>query len=176
MLINLSDIMTINGNIFESKIPIEMNNFKLNGIEYEFKTKNPLELIITYKGKKKLIIEGKTKISLMIPCSRCLKDVEVAFNINIYKHIDFNSVNIDDIEELKESSYIKGYDLDVDCLVYEEILIDFPLKVLCKEDCKGICEVCGINLNEGSCDCEKKSLDPRMSVIQDIFKNFNQTK
>ena len=42
------------------------------------------------------------------------------------------------------------------------------------EDCKGICSVCGQNLNEGTCDCEDTGLDPRMSVIRDVFKNFKE--
>ena len=54
-----------------------------------------------------------------------------------------------------------------------EMLIGWPTKVLCKEDCKGICNVCGQNLNEGTCDCEDTGLDPRMSVVRDLFKNCN---
>ncbi len=59
-------------------------------------------------------------------------------------------------------------------LLYNEILVGWPMKVLCSEDCKGICSVCGQNLNEGSCDCEDTSLDPRMSVIRDLYKNFKE--
>ena len=51
-------------------------------------------------------------------------------------------------------------------MLYNEILVDLPTKVLCSEDCKGICRVCGHNLNEGTCDCEDTGLDPRMSVVR----------
>ena len=70
--------------------------------------------------------------------------------------------------------WVDGYHLDVEQLLYNEILVGWPMKVLCSEDCKGICSVCGQNLNEGSCDCEDTSLDPRMSVIRDVFKNFKE--
>ena len=76
--------------------------------------------------------------------------------------------------ELDEKNYIDGYNLDVDKLLYNEILIGWPMKILCREDCKGICSVCGQNLNEGTCDCEDTGLDPRMSVIRDVFKNFKE--
>ena len=69
---------------------------------------------------------------------------------------------------------IDGYYLDVDKMLYNEILIGWPMKVLCSEDCKGICNVCGQNLNKGTCDCEDTSLDPRMSVVRDLFKNFKE--
>ena len=77
-------------------------------------------------------------------------------------------------EDLDEANYIDGYTLDVDQLVGSEILIGWPTKILCSEDCKGICNVCGQNLNQGTCNCEDTSLDPRMSVIRDVFKNFKE--
>ena len=73
-----------------------------------------------------------------------------------------------------QKNYIDGYNLDVDKLIYNEILIGWPMKILCREDCKGICNMCGQNLNKGTCDCEDTSLDPRMSVIRDVFKNFKE--
>ena len=76
-------------------------------------------------------------------------------------------------EGFDESDCIDGYNLDVDKMLYSEMLIGWPTKVLCKEDCKGICNVCGQNLNEGTCDCEDTGLDPRMSVVRDLFKNCN---
>ena len=77
-------------------------------------------------------------------------------------------------ENLDESNYIDGYCLDADQLLYNEILTEWPMKVLCSQDCKGICSVCGQNLNEGTCSCEGQGLDPRMSVIRDVFKNFKE--
>ena len=69
---------------------------------------------------------------------------------------------------------IDGYNLDVDKLVFGEILLLIPGKTLCKEDCKGLCLRCGANLNEGECGCDRESLDPRMSVFKDILNNFKE--
>ena len=77
------------------------------------------------------------------------------------------------LEKLK-NNYIDGYSLDVEQLVYNELLVGWPTKILCSEDCKGICNVCGQNLNKGTCNCEDTGLDPRMSVIRDVFKNFKE--
>ena len=77
-------------------------------------------------------------------------------------------------EELDESNFIDGYHLDVDKLLYNEILSGWPTKVLCREDCRGLCRICGRNLNTGSCGCEDPGLDPRMSVVRDLFKNFKE--
>ena len=111
---------------------------------------------------------------VQIPCDRCLKEVDVDFHLQIEKHVDLDTDTEKPDQELDESNFIDGYNLDVDKLLYNEILIGWPMKILCSEDCKGICNVCGQNLNEGDCDCEDTSLDPRMSVIRDLFKNFKE--
>lgn len=95
-------------------------------------------------------------------------------NISVSKEIDFNLTEEERTEDLDETNYIIGYNLDVDTLVYNEILIGFPLKLLCDEGCKGICKNCGANLNEKTCDCDNTEYDPRMSVIRDIFNNFKE--
>ena len=62
----------------------------------------------------------------------------------------------------------------MDKLVLDEILVNWPDKVLCSEDCKGVCGSCGKDLNLGTCDCQDTGLDLRMAVIQDIFKGFKE--
>ena len=81
---------------------------------------------------------------------------------------------ITDASIMDESSFIQNKELDTDKLLHNEVLINWPMRVLCKEDCKGICSRCGANLNQGSCVCDTADLDPRMAVISDIFKNFKE--
>ena len=76
--------------------------------------------------------------------------------------------------EDSDEPYIDGYLLDVDALVRNELFVHMPLRVLCKEDCKGICKRCGTNLNLGTCDCDATELDPRMAAILDIFGSANK--
>lgn len=113
-------------------------------------------------------------MSVMIPCDRCLEDVKREFELNCVKHVDVGLSDAELTEELDESNFIDGYHLDVDKLLFHEILSSWPTKVLCREDCKGLCNVCGQNLNTGSCNCEDTGLDPRMSVVRDLFKNFKE--
>jgi uncharacterized protein len=174
MLINLSEIMSVKGKIKHIEVPLERENFHLDGTDYDFVVKNPLNLTISNLGDRKVMLEGNTNLSLLIPCSRCLEGVEIFFDINISKGLDFNETDEDRIKELDETNYIEGYNLDVDQLVYDEILIDFPMKVLCSDTCKGICNVCGANLNKETCNCDQVVGDPRMSVIRDIFNNFKE--
>ena len=107
-------------------------------------------------------------------CDRCLDDVEVKVELEFEHKITTDTEAEDQSEELDENNYIDGYSLDVEQLVYNELLVGWPTKILCSEDCKGICNVCGQNLNKGTCNCEDTGLDPRMSVIRDVFKNFKE--
>ena len=90
------------------------------------------------------------------------------------EHVKGREPDGEQSEELDETNYIDGYELDVEQLLCNEVLIGWPTKILCSNDCKGICNVCGQNLNQGACGCEDTSLDPRMSVIRDVFKNFKE--
>ena len=113
---------------------------------------------------------------VMVPCDRCLEPVATVFDLNISRITKGNVTDESEVEseDLDEANYIDGYTLDVDQLVGSEILIGWPTKILCSEDCKGICNVCGQTLNQGTCNCEDTRLDPRMPVIRDVFKNFKE--
>lgn len=174
MIINLSEIMSVKGNIVKMQAPIELESFCMEGIEYPFADKSPVDLTISHLGERKVRLEGEAKLSLLIPCNRCLENVKTEFNVKFLKDLDFNQNSEDRIKELDETNYITEYNLDVDLLIYDEILIDFPMKVLCDEDCKGLCKVCGTNLNVKSCDCDNAGSDPRMLRIRDIFNNFKE--
>ncbi|MBO5198973.1 MAG: DUF177 domain-containing protein [Lachnospiraceae bacterium] len=174
MKILLSEIMNEKNAVRKITAPIELACFEMNGVRYEFRKKGSVDLTITNQGNRKVLLNGTAEVSLAAPCDRCLSEVEVIVPIKVDKELDFAQSEEERTENLDETNYISGYDLDVDLLVYDEILIGFPMKVLCKEDCKGICKVCGANLNEGECGCDRTVPDPRMSVIRDIFNNFKE--
>lgn len=174
MIINLSEIMSVKGNVVVIQAPIELESFCMEGIEYPFASKPAVNLTISHMGDRKVKVEGEAKLSLLIPCNRCLEEVETWFNLNFAKDLDFNQDSNERIKELDETNYVSEYNLDVDLLIYDEILIDFPMKVLCDKNCKGICKVCGTNLNVDACHCENTGSDPRMSIIRDIFNNFKE--
>ena len=57
----------------------------------------------------------------------------------------------------------------VDDLVEEDLILDQPSKVLCSEECRGLCPMCGKDLNEGSCDCRRETVDPRLAALQQLL-------
>ena len=173
MLIDLSDVLSAEKKEKSITVPVEFTEISYHGNQYPV-TASGVELNISNQGKKKLLIQMKFQASLMIPCDRCLEDVEVVIPVSEEKVVDLNSIEAEKKDDQDEFNFMDGCNLDVDMLAYGEISLAIPMKVLCKEDCKGICSVCGCNRNHVSCDCDTTVPDPRMSAIYDIFNNFKE--
>ena len=174
MLINLSDVLSEHHKTIDKTISVEMIEFCSELGRFPVLEKDDVHIVVKHVKNRELMIKGEGRVLLEIPCDRCLEAVPTEFILEFTKNIDLDDSNDEQAMELDEKNYIDGYNLDVDKLLYNEILIGWPMKILCREDCKGICNMCGQNLNEGTCDCEDTSLDPRMSVIRDVFKNFKE--
>ena len=169
MLINLTDVLTSEGKTEEQQISIEMTSFS-NGLEqYSILEKTPLDLCISNIEKGKARIEGRAKIVLKMNCDRCLKEVDEVLNLDFFREVFAPDEIAESTDEKCDQTFMDGYQLNVEDLINDEILLSLPMKVLCKEDCKGICRQCGKDLNEGECGCDTFVLDPRMAVIKDIF-------
>lgn len=174
MLISLSEIMNLSSEVQHKVIPYEADEVTCFGVSYPIAEKDNVDLMLTNLGNRKVKISMKCRVVLTVPCDRCLEPLSVEIPISTEEEIDFQESDEKRIEDLNETSYVNGYDLDVDRMVYEEILLGFPMKVLCQDNCKGICKVCGANLNQGECGCDRSEPDPRMSVIRDIFNNVKE--
>ena len=109
--------------------------------------KQPISLHISNVENAAVHITGTVDIDIAIPCSRCLEEVPTNMHFDIDKTLKITDGALVD-EEMEETDYLIGFELDVDKLVYAEILVNWPMRVLCKDDCKGICKVCGMNLNK----------------------------
>ena len=173
MLINLSELFPAEGKSKTYRVPLEMESFSVSGGMYPVVRREPVELVIENQGDRVFSVKGRAVLSLSIPCARCLEPVEVPFDLAIDLELDMKKTGEERGAELDEQFYIDGYNLDVDQLVGSELILNMPIRVLCREDCKGISDRYGTNpgSEEGG---EEAALDPRMSVIQDIFKQMKE--
>ena len=174
MLINLSDVLSEQHKTVDETAVLDLDFIEINLGKFPIISKEPVHVVVRHIEGRQLEIDAQTKVTIIIPCDRCLEDVQTEFDLDFQKHVDLSITDAELPEGFDESDYIEGYHLDVDKLIFNEILIGWPTKVLCRENCKGICNVCGQNLNKGTCNCEDTSLDPRMSVVRDLFKNFKE--
>ena len=86
--------------------------------------------------------------------------------------MSFTHVLVTELSNEDDDSYLVVEDglLDIEELVVSDILLALPSKFLCKTDCKGLCPVCGTNLNDSECSCEKKQFDPRLEALKELLQ------
>lgn len=134
-----------------------------------------VDLILTNCGSG-LWLEGKIKTALILPCSRCLEpfihQVEVPLKLE-YRNLDRITRASDFEAEAKSADEVYYYHeedavIDIQRGVIEALLIHFPMKPICSEECQGLCPICGINLNQDHCACKRSNIDPRLAALEKI--------
>lgn len=172
MLTSLETLFSKTDNRIEDDIPWDVKEFDTTMGVFQVVKASRLHLELLHTDKRQLDVKGAIDLTFSIPCDRCLEDVQVPFSVRFHKSMDCNCTDTDDNSD--DTQYIVENALDTDKIIRDELLLLWPSKILCKESCKGICSVCGHNLNVSDCGCDRVVLDPRMAAIQDIFKNANK--
>jgi uncharacterized protein len=173
MLIDLKDVLSHAGKELDTSVPVELTVFESRNGSFPITESTPFQLHVNNVEDNTLHITGDGDYTVSIPCDRCLEPVAYSFSIRVEEEFPIENGQVA-VQEEEPVDYMIGSNLNVDKLIYEEILVRWPAKVLCKEDCRGICKKCGANLNIAPCDCEQTEPDPRMAAIQDIFNKFKE--
>jgi uncharacterized protein len=145
---------------------------KLQAEGASFQDPVKVELTVT-KSQDQLICKGKVRSQVQLECSRCLKEYQQNLCSDLVFVIDLSG------EPDREASEEDGYfladpaatDFEIDDPVREAILLSVPFKPLCSEDCKGLCPLCGTDLNRSKCRCVRDSNDPRWDQLRGLLKN-----
>ena len=108
-------------------------------------------------------------------CARCLAPLSGSFTVNLEKTVAPRDLVADLPEErLDEYVIIDDGFLDMDEQLTEQLELEFPSRFLCKDDCLGLCQKCGKNLNEGKCDCPEKEMDPRFAPLAKLLEQMKK--
>lgn len=173
MILDLTKLLSDGNGQEKYTSTFDMSEVAHYGESFPVKNAEPFELTVTNESGKSLTVTGKTKVTLSISCDRCLKEVAVIFPIEIDEAFVIEDEQIvtdaDENEDLADKKSV-----DVDRLVYDQMEMNWPDKVLCKPDCKGLCPVCGHDLNLGDCGCNRTVLDPRMAQFLDVFNDLKK--
>ncbi len=168
MLLNLTDVLTSEGKQEEKEILFEADLFQYGGESFTITKKDPVHITVSALEKGKAYLKGSAKFSVCMYCDRCLKETIHEFDVTFDRMLYAPDYPVSE-ESLEEGYDLVGFQIDIEELVTDEISVNWPMKVLCKPDCKGICSICGKNLNDGACGCDTFIPDPRMAKIKDIF-------
>ncbi len=104
-------------------------------------------------------------------CARCLAPVDGVFSLDFERTVAAEGmIDEERLEELEDEYVVlQGHELSVDDALLEELTLSFPTRLLCSEDCEGLCPKCGKPRREGDCGCPTKEIDPRLAVLAKFF-------
>jgi uncharacterized protein len=140
--------------------------------EQDFTLVDPVSLAFDiFKDKQQFRLAGHVKTTLELPCSRCLEPftlpVDQTFDLRYQPHAQNTGEGEREIEEDDlTTAFYENDEIDLGQLMREQFYLALPMKPLCAEDCKGLCAVCGKNLNRETCDCSRTWDDPRMAALR----------
>lgn len=148
----------------EDELPLEF-------LEYEHEAHavaGPARVAVTLtRARNGILAEGTVVADVELTCSRCLgtymEHVEATFS-ETYALAGHHLA----AEGEEESVVSEEGDIDVEPLLLESLVLAIPMKPLCSIECKGICPICGADLNEGACGCTTESIDPRLEVLKKL--------
>jgi uncharacterized protein len=120
-----------------------------------------------------VFVSGHVDTRAQVECDRCLQPVEAPVSADFaLEYITGSEYESSEVAELTEAemsvAVFDGEGLDVDEIVKEQILLAVPTRMLCREDCKGICPECGIDRNTGECSCGADNIDPRWAALKNL--------
>jgi uncharacterized protein len=163
MKINISDITKINGAVLDIEFHENMEN--LNSITDGF----IFDKAVSFHGQLVnnsgvLSLNGKLHAEYSTKCYRCLTELEGIIESSVRE--DF----IDKGKDTEGEAYTyEGNFIDLDKVLQDNIILNLPARQVCSNNCKGLCNQCGSNLNEKPCECSEEVNDPRMEVLKNFF-------
>jgi uncharacterized protein len=132
-----------------------------------------------------VLLQGQLTAPVVAPCHRCLVEVEldvpVTFLLNLVPAVRLMGEESQDGEEAGEGEPVGSFELaeadqepfdgktiDLAPIVREQMLLALPMSVLCRPECRGLCSVCGQDLNMQACSCDRRVPDPRLAALKNI--------
>ncbi len=141
-----------------------------NSNNHNLKFSSPIVLNgIIKKVDDQLVLNAKLSTNVLGECSRCLGDIDVLVDEDIIVYL----VSGNEIFSEEHDTYVISKNhVDLMDLSFIEILDQIPYKLLCKEDCLGMCPVCGSNFNKGQCKCSMSddNIDARFDKLKEMIK------
>lgn len=158
-------------NLLNSSDDVIDIDYIMNSDDFMYDTYKPLKNGVVVKGRAYqkvgvVYLDLDVKFDFFGVCDRCMDDIEKSYSFSLNKVVVQKMEN--DNDDYDDYVVVENNILELDDFISEEIHLFLPTKMLCKEDCKGLCQGCGKNLNYEKCECVKE-IDPRLASLSDLL-------
>ena len=111
-------------------------------------------------------LKAEVSYEFKAECNRCLAEIH-EWKTERYEHLLLLSE-----DDVPDDTYVRVTEeaIELSELLREDIILNLPTVLLCREDCKGLCPKCGQNLNDGPCGCKEDSVDPRLEILKTLIR------
>jgi uncharacterized protein len=128
--------------------------------------------------RENVFIDGNLETIVALNCCRCLEITQITVKSTFrYTFVPAKESGTEE-EELAPEDLEYGYYhddvIDLDTIIFEQIMLQIPMKVLCTDTCKGLCPHCGNNLNASSCSCHADFINERLAVLKKLEVSDNK--
>lgn len=172
MKLNVDSLVNKEREFIDFDLSDEVSNIEFSGIDYSLKSPVHISGRVLRAGIN-YILKANVDFVLAGNCSRCLVDVDIPIKYNIDAYLMREEYDEGDYEDCDVFS-IEGSTIDLLNLIDSTLSLNMPQRVLCSENCKGICSSCGVDLNLESCKCENSAdiddIDPRFAKLKELLK------
>lgn len=164
MVLDLKRIFLNEGESLSFSCEIDLSKLEFDGY-YPFE--KPVEVFVSVQNSAGVVtFDANVRFDYFHPCDRCMVDVIRNFEYS-FRHVLVTKE--DDDSDDNDYIVLHDYILDLDELIKSDLLLQLPSKILCCEDCRGLCPKCGKNLNVDTCSCVIHEGDPRLQVLKDLI-------
>jgi uncharacterized protein len=122
--------------------------------------------------RETVFIDGSLETTVASNCCRCLEvthlPVTTTFRYTFVPEKKGSKQEDELCADDLEYGYYQDDVIDLDALIFEQVMLQIPIKVLCTDACKGLCPHCGMNLNTASCGCHAEFIDERLAVLKKL--------
>ena len=123
------------------------------------------------RDEQDVLVHGEIRATVPQVCSRCLEPFPARVRAGVDVRLVPRPATADNVELASDDLDVDFYqkdELDLTALVETETTLALPMKPLCRDDCLGLCPVCGSNRNVTACACAARAADPRLAVLKDL--------
>lgn len=115
-----------------------------------------------------IVVTATIRGDFLFPCDRCGGDAVTPVRAEFVE--TFTNLEEDVVEDAETEVHLfQGNTIDLFPYIERALFLERPMKILCREDCKGLCPQCGQDLNESKCSCDESPIDPRLAVLAELL-------
>lgn len=165
--INVKKLVDYEEVYMEEDSDYELEDFEFFGEKVELKSPVHTHIQLT-RVRSGILLEGRMETRVELTCVRCLKrferdissELEEAFSLPGFEE---NFEGYEDVYTIEND-----YRINIEPALHSNLVVSIPANPICSVECKGICPVCGADLNIEKCSCEEKAIDPRLEILKKL--------